>query len=286
MSTELELVARSYAFDGFVHTYRHASTATGTPMRFSVFLPPSATMDKPAPVLTFLAGLTCTEETFFAKAGALRLASALGLGLVAPDTSPRGANLPGEDDDWDFGTGAGFWLDATEPPWAAHYRMEEYLTRELSSLLTQLPLDISRQSLFGHSMGGHGALALALRHPGRYQSVSAFAPICSASVVPWGEKAFPRYLGADPKAWRAHDVAALVRDHGGPRGLPMLVDQGLDDKFLEIQLRPELLEAACQAVKHPLTLRRHVGYDHSYYFISTFVADHLAWHANALGLSA
>jgi len=279
---KLERVSRSQAFGGWADVYRHDSSSTGTPMRFSVYLPPSATVDTPAPLLLFLAGLTCTEETFFAKAGALRLASELGLALVAPDTSPRGANLPGESDEWDFGTGAGFWLDATEPPWSAHYRMEEYLTHELSSLLISLPIDIGRQSIFGHSMGGHGALALALRHPGRYRSVSAFAPISSASVVPWGEKAFPRYLGSNPEAWRAHDVAALVRDRGGPDGLHLFVDQGLDDKFLHTQLKPELLEAACEAVKHPLTLRKHANYDHSYFFISTFVADHLAWHAEAL----
>ncbi len=279
----LERVARARSFDGWVESYRHASSSTGTAMRFAIYLPPTATAADPAPLLYFLSGLTCTEETFLAKAGAQRFAAEHGIALVAPDTSPRDTGIAGESGDWEFGAGAGFWLDATAAPWSAHFRMETYVTQDLPSLLAEnFPVDPARSGIFGHSMGGHGALALALRNPGIYRSVSAFAPICAASRVPWGQKALPRYLGPDENAWREHDVSALVGQRGGPSGLPFLVDQGLDDKFLATQLRPELLSAACASVGHPLELRRHPGYDHSYFFIATFIGDHLAWHARAL----
>jgi S-formylglutathione hydrolase len=233
----------------------------------------------------YLAGLTCNEDTFMTKAGAQRLAAELGLILVAPDTSPRGANVPGEADAWDFGVGAGFYLDATQTPWAAHWRMESYLTRELLPLLgAHLPMDLERVGIFGHSMGGHGALTLALRHPGVFKSVSAFAPIAAPRQCPWGRKAFSGYLGADESAWLAHDASALMAAQATPP-YPggILIDQGLADKFLlENQLLPEVFEAACAQVGQPLTLRRQPGYDHGYYFIQTFMADHLAHHALAL----
>ena len=233
----------------------------------------------------YLAGLTCNEDTFMTKAGAQRLAAELGLILVAPDTSPRGANVPGEADAWDFGVGAGFYLDATQTPWAAHWRMESYLTRELLPLLgAHLPMDLERVGIFGHSMGGHGALTLALRHPGVFKSVSAFAPIAAPRQCPWGKKAFSGYLGKDESTWLAHDASALMAAQTTPP-YPggILIDQGLADKFLlENQLLPEVFEAACAQVGQPLTLRRQPGYDHGYYFIQTFMADHLAHHALAL----
>jgi S-formylglutathione hydrolase len=232
-------------------------------------------------VLTYLAGLTCTEETFLAKGGAPRLAAELGLMLVAPDTSPRGAGYPGEEADWDFGTGAGFYLDATQAPWSARYRMSSYVTRELPALIAEhLPAQPGREGIFGHSMGGHGALVLALRQPGRYASVSAFAPICAPMQVPWGQKAFGGYLGPDPEAWREWDASELVR-RGAKLPTP-LVDQGTQDKFLEAQLRPEILKDACVSVGQTLNLRMQEGYDHSYHFVSTFMEDHLRHHAAAL----
>ncbi len=249
-------------------------------MRFSVFLPPQAAQG-PVPALMYLAGLTCNEETFMAKAGAQRLAAALGMALVAPDTSPRGAKVPGEADSWDFGVGAGFYLDATQAPWSQHYRMESYLTAELLPLLTNtLPLNAARFGIFGHSMGGHGALTLALRHPGLFKSVSAFAPICAPSQCPWGRKAFTGYLGADESSWLDHDATALMgRLPSAPYPGGILIDQGLADKFLAEQLHPDLFEAACAKAGQALTLRRHAGYDHGYYFIATFVDDHLNHHA-------
>jgi S-formylglutathione hydrolase len=235
-------------------------------------------------VLFYLAGLTCTEENFPAKAGAQRLAAKLGMALVSPDTSPRGAQVPGETQSWDLGVGAGFYLDATQDPWRKHYRMESYLIEELMPLAGEaLALDISRAGIFGHSMGGHGALTLALRHPGKFKSVSAFAPVVAPSQVPWGVKAFTSYLGENREEWKAHDATELMGKQAKPP-FPggILLDQGLDDKFLEEQLKPELFEAACKQAGQPLTLRRHGGYDHSYYFISTFVADHLRHHARHL----
>jgi S-formylglutathione hydrolase len=256
-------------------------------MRFSVYLPPAALHENAPrlPALIYLAGLTCTEETFMVKAGAQRLASELGLVLVAPDTSPRGAKTPGEADDWDFGLGAGFWLDATEPDWRTHWRMESYVCQDLIELMaTQLPVDRERIGIFGHSMGGHGALTLALRHPDLFRSVSAFAPISAPSSCPWGEKAFTGYLGADRERWREHDAVELMsRLQAAPFPQGILVDQGLADKFLATQLHPHLLEAACDQVGQPLTLRRQEGYDHGYYFIQSFVDDHLRFHAEQLG---
>jgi len=236
------------------------------------------------PVLFYLAGLTCTEETFMIKAGAQRWAAQYGLMLVAPDTSPRGAGGPGEDDGWDFGTGAGFYLDATREPWSRHYRMESYVARELYGIATgELPGDASRAGIFGHSMGGHGALVLALRHRDRYRSVSAFAPIAAASRCPWGEKAFSGYLGPDRAAWAQYDASELMGRERTPFPGGILIDQGLADGFLAEQLHPEAYAAACEKAAQPLTLRRHEGYDHGYYFISTFIEDHIRFHAEQLG---
>ena len=252
-------------------------------MRFSVFLPPQAALG-PVPALMYLAGLTCNEETFMVKAGAQRVAAELGLALIAPDTSPRGAGAPGEAVSWDFGVGAGFYLDATQAPWSGHYRMESYLTKELLPLVTRsLPVLAERVGIFGHSMGGHGALTLALRHPGLFKSVSALAPICAPVQCPWGRKAFTGYLGNDESNWTAHDATALMMQAAAapyPGGI--LIDQGLADKFLADQLHPHLFEAACQAKDQPLTLRRHADYDHGYYFVATFTADHLHHHAQQL----
>jgi len=281
MSSPLTLASEHRCFGGSVAFYRHASQACGGEMRFGVFTPPQAASRK-VPVLYYLAGLTCTEETFLAKGGAQRLAAELGVMLVAPDTSPRGAGLPGEDDAWDFGTGAGFYVDATQAPWASRYRMYTYVTQELPALVTgHLPARPDREGIFGHSMGGHGALVCALRQPGRYRSVSAFAPIAAPMHCPWGQKAFGGYLGPDTEAWKAWDASELVRGLRQP--LPaLLVDQGSRDKFLAEQLLPEQLREACAAVGQPLTLRMQEGYDHSYFFVSTFMEDHLRHHAAAL----
>ncbi|WP_341905222.1 S-formylglutathione hydrolase [Polaromonas sp. YR568] len=283
MNPSPELLSEHACFGGVQRFYRHASSEIGLPMRYSVFLPPQAAHG-PVPAVMYLAGLTCTEETFMIKAGAQRMAAELGLALIAPDTSPRGAGVPGEAESWDFGVAAGFYLDATEAPWATHYRMESYLMRELLPLVTQtLPMDGSRIGIFGHSMGGHGALTLALRHPGVFKSVSAFAPICAPSQCPWGHKAFSGYLGADMTAWAQHDATALMSQYtAAPYPAGILVDQGLADKFLAEQLHPHLFEAACETAGQPLTLRRHAGYDHGYYFIASFMADHLTHHARQL----
>ena len=283
MTSQLELLSEHGCFGGAQRFYRHDSTEIGLPMKFSVFLPPQASLG-PVPALLYLAGLTCNEETFMAKAGAQRMAAELGLALIAPDTSPRAANIPGESDSWDFGVGAGFYLDATQAPWSGHYRMESYLTAELLPLLkATLPLEAERIGIFGHSMGGHGALTLALRNPDVFKSVSAFAPICAPSQCPWGRKAFTGYLGADESGWPAHDATALMqRSASAPFPGGILIDQGLADKFLADQLYPERFEAACVSAGQPLTLRRHAGYDHGYYFISTFMADHLTHHARQL----
>ena len=279
------LLSAHACFGGAQRVYQHASREIGLPMKFSVYLPPQALQGAKQPALVYLAGLTCNEDTFMTKAGAQRLAAELGLILVAPDTSPRGAQVPGEADAWDFGVGAGFYLDATQTPWAAHWRMESYLMRELLPLLGEhLPMDLERVGIFGHSMGGHGALTLALRHPGVFKSVSAFAPIAAPRQCPWGRKAFSGYLGKDESAWLAHDASALMAAQATPP-YPggILIDQGLADKFLlENQLLPEVFEAACAQVGQPLTLRRQPGYDHGYYFIQTFMADHLAHHAQVL----
>jgi S-formylglutathione hydrolase len=280
----LELLSEHACFGGVQRFYKHASREIGLPMRFGLFLPPQAVAGAPVPLLTCLAGLTCTEETFAIKAGAQRVAAELGLALLTSDTSPRGAGVDSEDHHWDFGVGAGFYLDATRAPWAGHWRMESYLVQELlPAVAATFGLDGTRLGLLGHSMGGHGALTLALRHPGRFRSVSAFAPICAPREVPWGRKAFTGYLGQDESTWAAHDASALMAQQASPP-YPggILVDQGLADAFLEEQLRPQALEEACAQVGQPLTLRRHAGYDHGYYFIASFVADHLRHHAAAL----
>lgn len=269
-------------FGGTQGFYELESEACGGPMRFAVFLPPVAETTR-VPVLYYLPGLTCTEETFFAKAGAQRLAAELGLALVSCDTSPRHARYPGDDASWDFGLGAGFYVDATEAPWSATYRMETFVTHELPTVLGgAFPIATERAGITGHSMGGHGALTLALRHPGRYRSVSALAPIGAPSQVPWGEKAFTGYLGSDRARWAEHDTCELLRAGKTWPGTA-LVDQGLADKFLERELRPELLEAAAAKAGAALELRRHDGYDHSYYFVATMIDDHLRHHARALG---
>ncbi|HKR88959.1 MAG TPA: S-formylglutathione hydrolase [Phenylobacterium sp.] len=274
----LETVSTSRSFGGVQGVYRHASAATGTEMTFSVFVPPQAEQE-PRPVVTYLSGLTCTHANVTEKGEFRRTAAELGLIVVCPDTSPRGADVP-DDEAYDLGQGAGFYLDALQAPWSAHFRMESYIG-ELSSLIAEhFPADPSRLGIFGHSMGGHGALTLALRHPGRWRSVSAVAPICAPSQVPWGRKAFAAYLGPDESLWRQHDAASLIA--AGGRLPPLLVDVGEADPFLERELKPELLEAACEASGQPLTLRRRAAYDHSYYFISTFMAEHLHWHAEQL----
>lgn len=279
----MNLLSEHGCFGGVQRFCSHDSAVVGLPMRFSLFLPPQARAGR-VPVLVYLAGLTCTEETFPVKAGAQRLASELGLALLAPDTSPRGANLPGEADAWDFGVGAGFWLDATREPWRRHWRMASWLLDELLPLVTRsFGLDGDRVGVFGHSMGGHGALTLALRHPGRFRSVSAFAPIAAPMRCPWGVKAFSGYLGEDRDAWRAHDACELMRAQAeAPYPGGILIDQGLADRFLAEQLHPEAFEAACEAVGQQLELRRHEGYDHGYYFIASFVDDHLRHHARTL----
>jgi S-formylglutathione hydrolase len=277
----LEQISRSKCFGGTQTAYRHASVETGCDMRFSVFAPPQAE-SRPVPVVWFLSGLTCTEENFTVKAGAQRVAAERGLMLIAPDTSPRGDDVPDDPDKaYDFGLGAGFYVDATREPWSKHYRMRSYIEAELPALVgRELPADMMRQGIMGHSMGGHGALTIALRNTGRFASVSAFAPIVSAANCPWGEKALSGYLGDNRVMWRTYDACALIED--GARLPALLVDQGTADGFLQSQLRPELLEAACDKAKMPLTLRRQDGYDHSYFFISSFIADHLRWHAERL----
>jgi S-formylglutathione hydrolase len=269
------------AFEGVLGFYEHESKACAGPMRFAVYLPPAALRGTEVPALYYLAGLTCTEETFMMKAGAQRVAAELGLALVTCDTSPRSARFPGDDAAWDFGQGAGFYLDATEAPWSSAYRMRTYVTRELRAAVEGgFPVRKDVRGLFGHSMGGHGALTLALSHPGEYQSLSAFAPIVAPSQVPWGVKAFTGYLGEDRARWADHDATELVkrRTFSGE----ILIDQGTADKFLEVQLRPQLFREACAGAGQRLALRIHEGYDHGYYFIATFVEDHLRHHARAL----
>ena len=279
----MERVSEQRCFGGTQGFYRHASSVCGGPMTFAAYTPPQAAHGK-VPVLFYLAGLTCTPETFTIKAGAQRLASELGLALVAPDTSPRDTGIAGATGDWEFGEGAGFYLDATQAPFAARFRMETYIVDELPALLAEnFPVDLSRCSVMGHSMGGHGALTLALRHPDHYRSVSALAPIVAPTQVPWGEKALPRYLGDDRAAWNAHDACELVRAGKRIAG-EILIDQGNADGFLQKQLQPGLFVEACKQAGQPLTLRMQPGYDHSYWFIQTFIADHLRHHARALGL--
>ena len=278
----LETLSSARAFGGTQLVCRHASHETGTPMRFAAYVPPQAAHKK-VPVVWFLSGLTCTEENFTVKAGAQRVAAELGLCIVAPDTSPRGDGVPGDADKaYDFGLGAGFYVDATVAPFAQNYRMRSYIERELPALVAaNLPVDMARQGITGHSMGGHGALTIALRNPGRFGAVSAFAPIVSPIHCPWGQKALAGYLGPQSAAWRHYDACALIAD--GARLPAILVDQGTADSFLASQLKPELLAAVCAEKNIPLTLRMQEGYDHSYYFIASFMEDHLRWHARALG---
>ncbi len=277
----LETLSQARCFGGTQFIYRHDSRQTGTPMRVSVFVPPQAET-RPVPVLWFLAGLTCTEENFAIKAGAQRVAAELGLMLIAPDTSPRGEGVPGDPaGSYDFGLGAGFYVDATQAPYATNYRMRGYIEEELPAIIAaHLPADMGRQGIFGHSMGGHGAITVALRNPGRFKSVSAFAPISAPMDCPWGQKALGGYLGPDRSAWRAYDATALIAD--GHRLPGLLVDQGSADNFLSSQLKPELLQAACARADIPLTLRYQEGYDHSYYFIASFMEDHLRYHAREM----
>lgn len=276
----MKFLSQHACFGGTQHFLAHASRECTSEMRVAVYEPPQARYGR-VPVLYYLSGLTCTEETFAIKAGAQRLAAEFGLMIVAPDTSPR-VRLPGDDASWDFGLAAGFYVDATLAPWAAHYRMYSYVTRELPELIgaSFANADTSRQSIMGHSMGGHGALVCALRNPAQYRSVSAFAPIGSPSQVPWGQKAFMGYLGSDTTAWREYDATELVQRQ--PRGDTILLDFGLADKFLAEQLRPDVFAAACRRAGQKLELREQPGYDHGYYFIQTFMADHMAWHARAL----
>jgi S-formylglutathione hydrolase len=280
----LVLTNRYRCFDGWQHFYRHAARSTACEMRFGLYLPPQAEHE-PVPLVIYLAGLTCNEETFAIKAGAQRVAAELGLALLTPDTSPRGVRLPGDDESWDFGLAAGFYLDATAAPWSAHYRMYSYVARELPDLvLGQFPLDAGRVGLMGHSMGGHGALTIGLKHPERFRSLSALAPISAPLQCPWGQKALPRYLGSDPECWRPYDATELMGDLTSVTGRPpVLIDQGLEDEFLATQLKPELLEAAARRVGYPLVVRRHPGYGHGYWFVSSFVEDHLRHHAEGLG---
>ena len=284
MSTAPNLVSENKCFGGTVGFYSHDSQTCKGEMRFSIYQPPQAKSER-VPVLYFLSGLTCTEENFMAKAGAQQFAAKYGLIIVAPDTSPRNSGIPGEDDDWDFGTGAGFYVDATVEPWAGHYQMYSYVVEELPALIAEhFPVKPERQGIFGHSMGGHGALICALKNPERYKSVSAFAPIAAPMRCQWGQKAFSNYLGSDQETWRAYDASELVLTSSFKR--PILIDQGTIDPFLPFlekqQLLPEVFEQACEKVGQPLTLRFQEGYNHSYYFIASFIEDHISHHATAL----
>lgn len=279
MSMSLETLSTSKSFGGAQGVYRHASAETGTDMTFAVYVPPHAERAK-LPVLWYLSGLTCTHANVMEKGEYRRICAELGIIFIAPDTSPRGEDVP-DNEAYDFGKGAGFYVDAPEAPWSQHFRMESYIIFELPALIAEhFPADMERQAITGHSMGGHGALTLALKNPGRFKSVSAFAPIVAPARVPWGEKALTGYLGSDRALWRRHDATALIED--GARVPEILVDQGTADNFLEEQLRPQLLAEACDKADIPLTLRMQEGYDHSYYFISTFMEDHLRWHAERL----
>ncbi|WP_305857373.1 S-formylglutathione hydrolase [Balneatrix alpica] len=280
MSEQLQLLQSFKVQGGWLKRYRHFSSSLNCEMVFAIYLPPQAETET-LPVLYWLSGLTCTDENFMQKAGAQRIAAELGVVLVCPDTSPRGTDLPGEHDSYDFGSGAGFYLNATQAPWGRHYHMYDYVVTELPALVERHFPVTDKRAISGHSMGGHGALVCALRNPGRYASVSAFAPICQPSQCDWGRKAFSGYLGEDEQSWAAYDACALVQQGGSKQ--PLLVDQGEADEFLASQLRPQALRQACEEADHSLLLRLHPGYDHSYYFISSFIADHLRYHAYHLG---
>lgn len=276
----LTLTSQARSFGGWQRVYRHRSTVLDCEMNFGVYLPPQAASE-PCPILYWLSGLTCTEQNFLTKAGAQGYAARHGVIVVAPDTSPRNCNVPGEADDWDLGTGAGFYLNATQSPWHRHYRMYDYVVDELpGAIAANFPIRADRQGIMGHSMGGYGALMIALRNPGRFQSVSAFAPIVAPSQVPWGQKAFRHYLGNDSSTWLVYDPTHLVTT--AAERLPILIDQGEGDDFLETQLQPQRFAQACKAVNHPLNLRLQPGYDHSYYFIASFMEDHFDHHGAAL----
>ena len=276
----IETLEEHRAHGGTQGVYAHDATSTGCRMQFAVYLPPEAGHG-PVPVLYWLSGLTCTWTNFTEKAGAQRHAAEYGVAIVAPDTSPRGLNLPGEDDAYDFGSGAGFYVDATEEPWVRHYRMESYIAKELPALVeASFPVDRHQVGIFGHSMGGHGALTLALKHPDKFRTCSAFAPIAAPSRCPWGEKAFTGYLGADRATWKAHDASELVG--ASDWSSEILIDQGTADGFLDEQLKPHLFLAAAREAGVPVTLRYQSGYDHSYYFMASFMADHIAHHARLL----
>ena len=279
----LELLSEHACFGGVQRFYRHHSQAIGLPMRFSVFLPPQAATAK-VPALFYLAGLTCSEETFMIKAGAQRSAAQTGLMLIAPDTSPRNAAIPGEAESWDLGLAAGFYVDATEQPWAKHYRMYSYILELRALLLAEFPVHAGAIGICGHSMGGHGALVLGLRNPQLFQSISALAPICAPCQVPWGRKALQAYLGPDEHAWQMYDASQIMTSQTAswPKNRPILIDQGLADQFLANQLLPEVFEAACAKVAQPIQLRRHAGYDHGYYFIASFIEEHIRFHADIL----
>jgi S-formylglutathione hydrolase len=277
--SELEVVSESRCFDGRQITYRHRSTACACTMRFAVYLPPAASHGR-VPALYWLSGLTCTEDNFSVKSGAQRYAAELGLALIIPDTSPRGVDIPGEDEFMDLGSGAGFYVDATEQPWARHYRMYEYVSAELVEIVNaHLPVDAERKSISGHSMGGHGALVVGVRNAARYRSISAFSPICAASKSPWGQRALAAYLGPESPRWLDYDACAVIRAR--PCEHELLVDQGAADPYLD-KLRPNDLKQACAASGQRLTFRERAGYDHGYYFVSTFIEDHLRFHAAAL----
>jgi S-formylglutathione hydrolase len=277
----MQLVSKNRSFSGWTMRYQHASTSLNCDMIFSIYLPPQAEHQQ-VPVLYWLSGLSCTDENFMQKAGAQRKAAELGIAIVCPDTSPRGTNLTGEHDSYDLGSGAGFYVNATQAPWSEHYRMYDYVCTELPELInTQFPVN-GKNAISGHSMGGHGALICALKNPGNYVSVSAFAPICHPSACPWGQKAFSAYLGEDPDHWSPYDAALLI-PHATEQ-LPLLIDQGSDDEFFTEQLHLDTLQRACATANHPLTLRMQAGYNHSYFFIASFIDDHLQHHGKALGL--
>jgi S-formylglutathione hydrolase len=280
----MEHIVRIRSFGGYIERHKHHSDITNCEMTFSIYLPPQA-QQKAVPVLYWLSGLTCTDENFMQKSGAQRIAAELGIAIVCPDTSPRGTCLPGEHDSYDFGSGAGFYLNATQAPWSQHYQMYDYVVKELPALI-QLHFPVTDKcSISGHSMGGHGALTIALKNPQRYQSVSAFAPICHPVNCPWGEKVFSQYLGKDKSQWQQYDAAILVSQmasQGSEQKMPLFVDQGDADDFLNEQLQPEALSAACEAHNYPMTLRMQKDYDHSYFFIASFIEDHLRYHAQYL----
>jgi len=278
-NTDLTLLSSTKSFGGWIKRYQHLSNTLDCTMTFSIFLPPRAEAGA-VPLLWWLSGLTCTDENFMQKAGAQQLASKLGIAIICPDTSPRGVKIKGEDDAYDFGSGAGFYVNATQKPWNKHYKMYDYIAQELPTLArANFPLN-GKESISGHSMGGHGAIVLALRQPGRYASVSAFAPIVNPSTSPWGQKAFSGYLGDDQQTWAEYDAYALVKK--GESKQPLFIDQGDADNYLNDQLRPELLEQICHQRQHPLVLRRQEGYDHSYFFVATFIDEHLRYHAQHL----